>query len=142
MNKKSYLIIGGTIVVVVLIAVFSRQAPKTVKYGDARDTGTNTTAISPNVTTENGKQIITIDVKGGYSPKVTNAKANIATIIRAKTNSTFDCSSSLRIPSINYSKNLPPSGVTDIEIPNQTAGASLKGLCSMGMYSFTVNFNG
>jgi len=141
MNKKSYLIIGGTLIIIILIIAFSKPAPKTTKYNEVNN-NSNSEAISPNVTTENGKQIITIDVKGGYDPELTIAKANIATIIRAKTSSTFDCSSALRIPAINYSKNLPPTGTTDIEIPNQTAGNSLRGLCSMGMYSFEIKFKG
>ncbi|MCX6793287.1 MAG: cupredoxin domain-containing protein [Candidatus Falkowbacteria bacterium] len=137
MSKKILLVVGGIIIIVIFIIASYNQAPKTVKYSN----NTETMVTSSNVSTENGKQVITIDVKGGYSPKVTNAKANVATIIRAKTNSTFDCSSALRIPAINYSKNLPPSDTTDIEIPNQAAGSSLKGLCSMGMYSFTINFS-
>src|ERR1035437_5756964 len=59
-------------------------------------------AYANNVTMENGKQIIAINVKGGYSPRVSTAKAGIPTILRFKTNGSFDCSSSLYLPSINY----------------------------------------
>lgn len=141
MNKKSYLIILGTIIVVILIIIFSNQSSKDIKYGENKNSNTQE-AISPNVTTENGKQIIEINVKGGYTPRATVAKANTPTIIRVKTNNAFDCSSSLRIPSINYFKNLPPTAVTDIELPNETAGSTLQGVCSMGMYSFSIQFKG
>jgi hypothetical protein len=35
---------------------------------------------------------------------------------------------------------LPPSGITDIELPAQEAGATVQGVCAMGMYSFAINF--
>ncbi len=87
-----------------------------------------------------GKQIIEISVKGGYSPKVSTAKAGVPTVIRLITNNTFDCSSSISIPSIGYRKNLPRTGTTDVDVPVQIAGTKLHGSCSMGMYSFVVNF--
>jgi plastocyanin domain-containing protein len=136
MNKKNIFIIIGTVIIVVLIAIFSKSSPKTVKYGESD----SQQAISPNVTTENGKQIIEINVKGGYTPRSTVAKANVPTIIRVKTNNAFDCSSSLRIPAINYFKNLEPTATTDIELPNEPDGANVKGVCSMGMYSFSIQF--
>lgn len=94
-----------------------------------------------NVTVVDGKQIIEIDAKGGYSPKITTAKADMPTVIRVATKGTFDCSSSLTIPAVGYRGNLRPSDVTEIEIPSQKAGETLQGVCSMGMYSFAVNFN-
>lgn len=86
-------------------------------------------------------QVVEISAKGGYSPRVVSARAGIPTIIKVTTKGTFDCSSALTIPSIGYRTNLPPSGVTDIEIPPQVAGTSLQGICQMGMYSFAINFN-
>lgn len=94
-----------------------------------------------NVTTTTDKQVIQIRVKGGYAPRNTVAKANIATVLNMTTNGTYDCSSALVIPSVGYRGNLPATGVTPIEIPPQAPGTVLKGLCSMGMYSFTVRFN-
>ncbi len=94
-----------------------------------------------NVSVIDGKQIITVDAKGGYSPKVTIAKAGIPTVLRVQTNGTFDCSSALTIPTIGYRANLPPSGITEIEIPPQKAGTSLNGICAMGMYNFSINYN-
>ncbi|MBY0539197.1 cupredoxin domain-containing protein [Patescibacteria group bacterium] len=94
-----------------------------------------------NVTMENGKQVIEIDAKGGYAPQQTQAKAGIPTILRVATNGTFDCSSALTIPAVGYRENLPPSGTTDIEIPPQKVGATVQGLCAMGMYNFSLKFN-
>lgn len=93
-----------------------------------------------NVTVVDGKQIIEIDAKGGYFPRITTAQADIPTVIKVKTSGTFDCSSALAIPSLGYQTNLPPSGVTDIEVPAQKAGSKVQGICSMGMYNFSVNF--
>lgn len=94
-----------------------------------------------NVSIVDGKQVIAITAKGGYSPRVTNAKAGIPTVIKMDTRGTFDCSSSLAIPSIGYRNNLPPSGETEIELPPQKAGTSMRGLCAMGMYNFSINFD-
>jgi plastocyanin domain-containing protein len=91
-------------------------------------------------TVVDGTQVIEVRVKGGYAPRFVVAKANTPTVLRMKTQGTFDCSSALVIPSLGYRKNLPASGVTDIEVPPQTTGTSLKGVCAMGMYSFLVNF--
>lgn len=111
-----------------------------VLSGQKSDTSVATVPVD-NVSISEGKQVVEIGVKGGYSPRRSVAKADTPTILRMKTNGTFDCSSALTIPSINYQKNLPPSGVTDVELPPQKAGTTLQGLCSMGMYSFEVAFN-
>ena len=84
----------------------------------ARNGAKTDTAVSQsNISIIDGKQIIEIDAKGGYSPSVTVAKADTPTIIKVKTQGTFDCSSALVIQSIGYRANLPPSGETLIEVP-------------------------
>lgn len=92
-----------------------------------------------NVTVVDGKQIIEINAKGGYQPRKSIAKAGIPTIIRFNTKGTFDCSSSVRIPSMNISQVLPQSGNTDIDIGTQQVVA-LQGTCGMGMYPFEIDF--
>lgn len=92
-----------------------------------------------NVSIVDGKQIIEIDAKGGYQPRRSIAKAGISTIIRFNTKGTFDCSSAVRIPSLNISKSLPQSGATDIDIGSSQLG-TLLGSCGMGMYPFEVVF--
>lgn len=92
-----------------------------------------------NVSVVDGKQIIEIRAKGGFLPRITIAKAGLPTIIRFNTSGTFDCSSSVRIPSMNITKVLPPNGSTDIDIGTQKI-SSLQGTCSMGMYPFEIDF--
>lgn len=92
-----------------------------------------------NVSVVAGKQIVTINVKGGYQPSKSIAKAGIPTIIRFSTNGTFDCSSAIRIPSLGIQKILPQSGNTDIDIGNPQV-AKLQGMCGMGMYRFEIDF--
>lgn len=86
-----------------------------------------------------GTQIITINAKGGYQPNNSIAKAGVPTVIRFKTNGTFDCSASVRIPSMNINKVLPQSGQTDIDIGTPKIGL-LQGMCGMGMYPFQIDF--
>ncbi len=131
--KRAIIIIGLGIVVIALFVIFKPKASKVTNY-------TSVQSLSQNVTTSEGKQIIEITAKGGYAPRMTTAKANVPTILRIKTNSTFDCSSALRIPTLAYSNTLPATGVTDIEVPNQAIGTTLRGVCSMGMYHFEVSF--
>jgi len=92
-----------------------------------------------NVFLVEGKQIVEISAKGGYQPRTSIAKSGIPTILRFKTNGTFDCSSSVRIPSLNISKVLPQTGATDIDLGIQPS-ATLQGTCGMGMYPFEVQF--
>lgn len=93
-----------------------------------------------NVTIVDGKQVIEIKAKGGYLPRKSIAKAGIPTILRFDTNGTFDCSSSVRVPSLKISKTLPQTGVTDIDIGVGQPG-TLQGMCGMGMYPFEVEFH-
>ena len=92
-----------------------------------------------NVRVENGKQIVEIRARGGYLPRRSIAKADIPTIIRFNTSGTFDCSASVRIPSLGISKLLPQSGSTDIDIGQNKIG-NLRGSCGMGMYPFEIEF--
>ena len=102
--------------------------------------GTGTGASANNVSIVGNQQIVEITAKGGYLPRMSVAKAGIPTIIRFNTTGTFDCSSAVRIPSMGISRNLPQSGVTDIDIGTRQV-STLKGSCSMGMYPFEVVFN-
>jgi plastocyanin domain-containing protein len=94
-----------------------------------------------NVEIVDGKQIIQIDVKGGYSPKKSIAQAGIPTILRFNTKGTFDCSSSISLPSLGINKVLPNTGSTDFDIGSPVVGV-LEGRCSMGMYFFSIDFQG
>lgn len=94
-----------------------------------------------NVSIVDGKQIIAITAKDGYVPRISAAQAGMPTTLRIETQHTFDCSSAINIPALHYRANLPPSGITEIELPSQKTGASLQGLCAMGMKNFRINFN-
>ncbi len=94
-----------------------------------------------NVSVINGAQIVEIMARGGYYPGISQAKAGVPTVLRMKTNGSYDCSSAVSIPSLGVFKNLPASGSTDIEIPAQSAGTRFLGTCAMGMYRFEVDFS-
>ena len=86
-----------------------------------------------------GAQVIEISAKGGYEPVSQTAKAGVPTVLRVKTDGTYDCSTALRIPALRVSRQLPPTGETLIDLGTPAAG-TLRGTCSMGMYSFAINF--
>lgn len=98
-------------------------------------------ASTDNVYMENGKQIVEITAKGKYTPQLTAAKAGVPTVLRMKTNGTYDCTMALKVPSVGYQNYLPNSGTTDIEVPAKAAGETMQGICSMGMYNFEIRFN-
>lgn len=125
-----------TIISVIVVAILIGGS---LIFTNSRDTeqGINVN----NVSIVDGKQIIEIHAKGGYQPRKSVAKAGIPTILRFETDGTFDCSSSVRIPSMNISKLLPQTGTTDIDIGSQKV-AILQGTCGMGMYPFEVEFQG
>ena len=127
----------STIISIIIAVALIGGAIFLVKGSDSSSTQT----VANNTSLVDGKQVIEISAKGGYSPKTTLAKADVPTVIKMKTEGTFDCSSAVSIPSLNYRKNLQPSGVTEIEVPPQKAGTTLQGLCVMGMYNFQVQFN-
>ncbi len=106
----------------------------------AKTNDTNSAQVVQNIEVKDGIQYITINARGGYSPRVSTAKAGIPTKLIVKTNGTYDCSASLRINSIGYQKILPQTGEEIIDIGTPKVGEPLQGVCGMGMYSFLVNF--
>lgn len=126
---KSYFISIGVAAVFILLAFLF--------VGENSRESDNT--LENNVAVVDGRQIVKIQAKGGYLPRRSVARAGMPTVVRFETNGTFDCSSSVRIPSMDISKNLPPSGATDIELGVPALGI-LQGSCGMGMYAFEVVF--
>lgn len=92
-----------------------------------------------NVSIVDGKQVVEILAHGGYTPEKSIAKAGIPTIISFVTQATFDCSSSVRIPSMDISVRLPANGSTNVDIGVPKEGV-LHGVCAMGMYPFDIVF--
>lgn len=105
----------------------------------SNNSGPTNSVPANNVSVVNGQQIVTINAKGGYQPQKSIAKAGLPTVLRFVTSGSFDCSSSIRIPSLGISKILPQSGNTDIDAGTQQVGV-LQGTCGMGMYRFEVDF--
>lgn len=101
----------------------------------------NTTPGAPgsNVSIINGIQHIDLTAKGGYAPLRSVAQADIPTILRVNTNGTYDCSASIRIPSLQVDQLLPATGQTEINLGTPKAG-KLAGSCGMGMFPFEVEF--
>ncbi|TSC55762.1 MAG: hypothetical protein G01um101418_809 [Parcubacteria group bacterium Gr01-1014_18] len=124
---------------IILTILFVGGASFLLREGDSNSA--NIKDPQSNISIVDGKQIIEVTAKGGYSPRNMVAKANMPTVLKMKTNGTFDCSSAFTIPSLGYRKNLPASGETLINVPPQKEGSTLRGLCSMGMYHFAVDFN-
>ncbi len=93
---------------------------------------------APPPTMEEGRQVMTIVARGGYSPYDSTAGAGIPGILRLQTRNTYDCSRALLIPSLGVQRILPASGSADFAFPAMEAGSELRGICSMGMYSFRI----
>jgi plastocyanin domain-containing protein len=132
MNKTTSIIITIGLVIGLGILFFGQGKNKDINP-------INKTEVVQNVEIKDGIQYVTINARGGYSPRVSVAQEGIPTKLIVKTNNTFDCSLSLVIRSINYQKILAQTGeeIIDLGIPKN---GTFQGLCSMGMYSFTINF--
>lgn len=131
MNKTVYIVITLALVIGLGIIFLG---------GSKSQNNTETGGSAQNIEIKDGIQYITINAKGGYSPKVSTAKAGIPTKLIVKTDGTYDCSASLVIRSIGYQKILPQTGEETIDIGTPIAGQPLQGLCGMGMYNFLINF--
>ena len=92
-----------------------------------------------NVQVIDGRQVVDLRARGGYTPRKSVAKAGMPTVLKIETSGTFDCSSSIRVPSLNISKNLPSTGSTEIDLGTPKLGL-LRGSCGMGMYPFEIDF--
>jgi plastocyanin domain-containing protein len=131
MNKIALSIITVALVIGLGIIFFG---------GSQNSTETSSAQSGQNIEIRDGVQYITIDAKGGYSPRVSSAQADVPTKLIVRTNGTYDCSSALVIRSIGYQKILPQTGVEVIDLGTPESG-TLQGLCSMGMYNFTIDFS-
>jgi len=133
MNKTASIII--TLALVVGLGI--------IFVGGSKSENSNSASVqkAQNIEIRDGVQYITINAKGGYSPSVSTAKADIPTKLVVKTNGTYDCSSSLVIKSIGYQKVLDQTGEEVIDIGTPKSGVPLQGVCGMGMYNFSISFS-
>jgi plastocyanin domain-containing protein len=127
----------ATIIAIVVAGVFIGGAFFLASSGSSATSSSS----ANNISIVDGKQIVEIQARGGYQPRKSVAKAGIATLVRFNTSGTFDCSASIRFPSLSISKLLPQTGSTDIDIGTSTLGV-LRGSCGMGMYPFEIDFQG
>lgn len=137
--NSSYKVAALVVGIGILIGVF-------VLAGGDRKVGRVTTTADPTIVAEgtatvaNGIQYVDITAQAGYSPRTIRAQAGMQTIIRMKTENTYDCSSALVIPALGYTTTLSPTGVVEIPVPADKAQGTLEGRCSMGMYRFGIVF--
>lgn len=134
MNKNVSIIITLGLIVAIGIIFLGGSKSK-------NPTSNSQASAVQNSEIRDGIQYITIDAKGGYSPKISSAKAGIPTKLIVKTNGTYDCSASLVIRSLGYQKILSQTGEETIDIGTPKAGIPLQGVCGMGMYNFLINFS-
>ncbi len=127
------------IVAIVLVAIIGFVMSQS--SGGTSSTPATSGGTSSNIEVRDGVQYITIDVKGGYKPRTNLAKGGIPTKLIMRTSNTYDCSSSVIIPSINYRSMLPQTGDTVIDLGTPKSGDRIPGTCGMGMYNFSVQFN-
>lgn len=133
MNKTVYIIITLAFVIGIGIVFFGGSKLNNNNAG--------TGGLTQNVEIKDGVQYITINAKGGYSPKASAAKADIPTKLIVKTNGTYDCSASLVIRSVGFQKILAQTGEEIIDLGIPKTGQPIQGLCGMGMYNFKIDFN-
>lgn len=137
---KKYISVG--IITILIIAIFfALKSGSNNESADNTNSSLQSKALSQNVTIKDGVQYINIIAKWWYFPQLTNAKAGMTTKLVIKTQDTYDCSSSLRVESAHFQKSLQPTGEEVIELWAKNSWESVKGLCSMGMYNFNVNFH-
>lgn len=95
-------------------------------------------AESQNIEVRDGVQYVTINAKGGYSPRVTQINGGIPTKLVVKTDGTYDCSASLIVRSVGFQKILQPTGEEVIDLGTPKSGDKVLGVCGMGMYNFQI----
>jgi len=131
MNKISSIIITLGLIIGIGIVLWSTSK---------KENKSTENPIIQNVEIKDGIQYIAIEAKGGYLPRVSKAEADIPSTLIVKTNNTYDCSLALVIRSIGYQKMLQQTGEEMIDLGIRKKGDTLQATCSMGMYSFKIEF--
>lgn len=134
------LTIGASLFVVVLIVAAVTFWGATGEQNTSVQSGGETRAAVAEAVIENGVQYVDIEARAGYTPRNTRAQAGIPTVIRMTTDNTYDCSLALVIRDLDHQSFLPQSGITEIEVPAEKARGTLRGMCSMAMYHFEIEF--
>jgi sulfite exporter TauE/SafE/copper chaperone CopZ len=107
----------------------------------AAPTPPTTPAVASAAASAGSSQVIEILVKDGYTPEINQAKAGVPTLLRFKTQDTYDCSTAISIPQFGVHGVMPPTAVAEVKIPAQPSGTSVDGYCGMGMYHFQIQYH-
>ena len=136
MSKKDKSIVKVFVMSTVVILLFFVVALFLVsKFGASKP------VVSSDARLEDGKQIVEVTAHGGYSPGIIKAQADTETVLKITSDNAFGCERALSIRQLGITKILPINGETEIELGKQEPGSNIIGSCSMGMYSFEINFN-
>jgi plastocyanin domain-containing protein len=130
-----FLAVGAAVVAGAAIFFVTRHAPSSTTANDSAAAAPTGNASQPA-----NAQAIEVVAKGGYTPSTATAKAGVPVALKIRTDGTFDCTATVKIPSMNWSKHLGPTEEVTVQIPPQKAGSTLVGVCSMGMYNFKITF--
>ncbi|MEI6835922.1 MAG: sulfite exporter TauE/SafE family protein [Candidatus Falkowbacteria bacterium] len=139
--KERFFQVAG--VAVIFFALFNLNngytlASLSLESFGANNTSSENTVSDPNVTLENGVQVVHMAETGnGYTPNSFSIKKGVPVkwVIDAK--EPYSCASSIMMPALNISKNLV-AGENIIEfIPDSVGKLSFS--CSMGMYTGVFN---
>lgn len=134
-NKTAIIIITLGLIIGAIIMFVGNS-----KKDNTKNSNNSSTSQIENTEIIDGVQYITINAKGGYSPRVSSGKAGIPTKLVVKTDSTYDCSVALSVKSAGFQKILKNTGEEIIDLGIPKSGEPIRGVCSMGMYNFLVNF--
>lgn len=144
MDKKAPKLILNPVFLFVIISMFAVIGvaffATSLTNNKSVDELANSQVMSSEVKIENGVQYISVDAKNGFNPKYLTLKSEIPSVLTVKTKNTYDCSSTLVIPDLKISKQLPITGNTAINIPAQKAGTKMTATCGMGHYPLYLNF--
>ncbi|MBM3706649.1 MAG: hypothetical protein FJW66_09015 [Actinobacteria bacterium] len=114
----------------------------TEETADGEKGGNDTTASTAEDTGDQARQTIVVTATTeGYSPEKINAKAGQPTILVMQSVDAYGCERAFVIPQLKIYKILPENGNTAFDLGVQEKGASIVGVCSMGMYYFEIFFN-
>lgn len=85
-----------------------------------------------------GKQVISIDVMGGYSPEVINLKKGIPAVLQFTRHDKSNCLDRVVFSDFGVNKELPINEQVNIDIPTDKAG-EYGFQCGMDMFHGKVN---
>jgi len=141
-NSTSKIILTFIIVCFVTILALILGSYAILKKNSSNTTQSSKplTLSSQYIKIQDDKQYVDITAKNGFTPDVVTIRSGVKTVLKVKTENTYDCSSVINIASLGISKNLPTSGTTEVDIPAQQSGSTLNATCSIGQYHLIINF--